>query len=140
MKLENLYFGIRRYNFNTKELEIDNLFASTRVLRSIAVYLSMDDKERSQIGDPLSFCFGDTRWRVQYEFLVREMFSDSDKWEKVDTWTMYVEPNAEYLMKLVNSVDKSDAERWLKEYDNEIKRQYAELANNYRSEFDAEKL
>lgn len=135
--LTSLYFGIRRYNFNNKELEINNLFASTRVLHSIAKYLTLDDKILEGV-DPLSFCFGDTRGHVEYEFLALGMFSD--KLEQVDTWTMYVVPNADYLMSLVNSVDKKDAKKWLEEYDAEIKRQYDELANHCRNEHNAEKV
>ena len=105
------------------------------MLHSIAKYLTLDDKILEGV-DPLSFCFGDTRVHVEYEFLALGMFSD--KLEQVDTWTMYVVPNADYLMSLVNSVDKEDAKKWLEEYNAEIKRQYDELANHCRNEHNAE--
>ena len=40
MEIENLYFGIKLFDFNTKKLEDQNLFSSYRILRSIALYIA----------------------------------------------------------------------------------------------------
>ena len=115
MEIENLYFGIKLFGFNTRKLEDQNLFSSYRILRSIALYIAeyKDNNEDNFIEDPLVFCFGDTRGRVEYEYYIsgpteRETY-------KVDVWDMYIAPNRNHLMKLVNLVSKESAERWVKE-------------------------
>lgn len=109
--IEDLYFGCMVYDFNSKSLVPFNLFQSGRVLHSIAVY-----RTRPELGveDPLRFCFGDLWGHVEYEMEVGGMFQD--KYEKMSLWDMYVKPNSEYLLSLVNSVSVTSCERWLKDY------------------------
>ena len=115
MKISDLFFGIRRMDFNTNSLVIENLFQSLRVQHSIAVWAA--NPELHDQYDLISFCFGDTRGRVEYEFLARPMIvkkpEDPANWHKVDTYKMYVEPNADYLRSLVEQIDKKEGKRWL---------------------------
>ena len=116
MDIENLYFGIRLFDFNTGKLKTENLFQSLRVMRSVAIWLTMPEELQKQ-RDLVHFCFGDTRGHVEYEMYVRDMVvksSERDKLTKVDVYEMYVLPNADYLTSLVNSVSIKSAERWLR--------------------------
>lgn len=125
MKLEELYFGIVRPAFGygrdeeRNRLEPANLFASGRVRRSVAMWVTMDDKEKKK-HEFLSWCFGDTRWRTEYEFIVcpwpyREDDTIDGCGQKVDTYTLYVQPNEKLLRQMVDSVTKSSAQKYLKE-------------------------
>lgn len=128
MDINDLYFGVMvsKLSWNSYEerceLEKINLFQSSRVMRSVAMYVTMSEEERQDaIRDPLQWCFGDTRWRTEYEFIVCPWpYKDDDTIDKVgkkmDTYSMYVEPNRDYLMSLVNSVSVASAKRWLKEH------------------------
>ena len=115
MKIRDLYFGIVLFDFNSKELKQYNLFNSLRVQRSIAIWVTMDEDEKRN-HDALHFCFGDTQGRCEYEMLVQDWpATKMDKVLKVDTYQMYVEPNRDYLLSLVDKVTKTDAKKWLKE-------------------------
>lgn len=111
MKLDELYFGVMRINFNTGKLEQANLFGSLKVLRSVALYATRKSQLHYFEKDPLSWCFADVRCRCEYEMLVSDL-TDCN-FEKYDLYELYVKPNAELLMKLVNSVDPKDARKWL---------------------------
>ena len=63
--------------------------------------------------DPLGFCFGDLRGHVEYEMQVGGVFQD--KTSKLSLWDMYVVPNADLLMSMVNSVSVESCKEWLKE-------------------------
>ena len=116
-RIDDLYFGIRRMDFNTDTLVIENLFQSTRVCRSIATWATLPEEIKRQY-DVIHFCFGDTRGRVEYEFLARPMIvkepENPANWHKVDVYKMYVEPNADYLRSLVEQIDEKEGKRWLK--------------------------
>ncbi len=114
MKITDLYFGIMQLNFNTKQLEQENLFASYRILRSVALYVTKKDELCYADDDPLFWCFGDVCGRCEYEMLVGD-FPNGTKFEKYDIYTLYVKPNADLLMEMVNSVDKSSAALWLRQ-------------------------
>lgn len=111
LKLKDLYFGCKNFDFNTGKLETRNLFGSTRVLESIAIFKT--NKPTFVEMDDFTFCFGDLRRRVEYEFIVADMFKNNTE-QKVDLFTMYAEPNKDYLMELVARVDEKDCERFLK--------------------------
>ena len=117
MKISDLYFGIQRMDFNTNSLVIENLFQSLRVQHSIATWATLPEKIKCQY-DVIHFCFGDTQGRVEYEFLARPMIvkipENPANWHKVDTYKMYVEPNANYLRSLVEQIDEKEGKRWLK--------------------------
>lgn len=116
--IKDLYFGCMNYDFNRKEIVQYNLFGSMRVLRSIAIYrtrkdeLENDDWYRDGF-DPLRFCFGDLDGHVEYEMQVGGAFEDETK--KMSLWDMYVVPNADLLLSMVNNVSIESCERWLEE-------------------------
>lgn len=129
--LEKAYFGIVLWDFNADEPKVANLFGSIRVLTSVARWRVMDEsetgrknkkyiKEHSSL-DGLSFCFGDTRGRVEYEMLCSDVVgSESVKGNKnvrkLDTWTLYVEPNRELLMEMVENMSITSCRRVLRKY------------------------
>lgn len=113
MKITGLYFGVKRWDFNKKEFVTYNLFNNLTILRSIAVWKTLSRKDQKLIGDPLRFLFGATWGRVEWEFEVSPVF-EKEPWDKVDVFSMYVEPNRELLLKMVDSVSKKSAKTWLK--------------------------
>lgn len=112
LNINDLYFGYKQFDPNTGELRTHNLFGSIRVLTSVALYRTKGDK--LQINDPFSFIFGDTRGRCQYEFVVSPWARDGEG-QKVDIFSMYAEPNKEYLMSLVDKVSISSCRKLLAE-------------------------
>ena len=119
-KIEDLYFGICEIDQNSNRLVQRNLFDNLRVKRSIAIYHKMTPEERKKlINNPIHFCFGDTNGRVEYEMRIApEVFKEGmlvKESEKTDIYKMYVLPNSEYLMSLVDSIDEKTAKKWLKE-------------------------
>ena len=124
MKIEDLYFGILLPDFNHRDLQPANLFASTRIRWSIARYIEGINDKKHPLGDmmgsdfdPLHFCFGDTQHRTEYEVLTKFWPpSDDDPLVKIDVYTAYVEPNRDYLMNLVNQISLEEAKRYLKEH------------------------
>lgn len=137
LDIEDLYFGITLHDFNSRSFRHANLFGSVRVLSSVASYVLMSPERRKQLelSDPtrlLSYLFGDTRGRVQYEFVCSDFPPSDDPEsrteEKLDTYFLYVLPNADYLLDLVSRVSKASARRWDKEYGyGARRRQYKEL-------------
>ena len=126
-KIEDLYFGIKLMDFNRRGLQTCNLFGSLRVLRAVALYVKAKKNKNPSENDKyirchvktleqfLSWCFGDVRWRAEYEFVVYPLIASNENHEaeKVDTFTMYVEPNGQYLRELVEGVSFASAARWL---------------------------
>lgn len=127
-KLNDLYFGIKLYPLSysskdkLKELTTYNLFDFGRVKWSVAKYVTMSEEEKKALltRDPLLFCFGDVWSRCEYEFVVcpwgglDENDKVSDVGIKVDTYEMYVKPNAKLLMDMVNSVTVNSAREYLR--------------------------
>ena len=125
MKLDDLYFGVvmnpmsyTKYS-DRNNLTTYNIFDSYRVKWSVATYVAMTAKKKAEVSDPLRFCFGDTWGRTEWEFIVCPWpYTNEDTIDlvgkKVDIFSMYVEPNAELLMDLVNRVTKTSAKAWLK--------------------------
>lgn len=111
MNLKELYFGCVIYDFNSGEIKPFNLFNSLRVLRSIAIYKT---RKGIKIDNPLRFCFFDLFGRVEYEFEIGGPFSN--KTRKISLWDLYVVPNKELLMKMVNEVNEDSCKKFLKEY------------------------
>lgn len=123
INLNDAYFGIRLFSLSyssksEQKLETYNLFSLSRIKWSVARYITMSDEERKTLlSDPLHFCFGDVWGRCEYEFFARPMVGDQE--EKTDVFQLYVEPNADYLMKIVNSISVNSAREYLR---NERKR------------------
>lgn len=118
LDLEKLYFGVKIIDFNTGEIKTINLFKIGRVATSVAIYVkrrgtkAWKEQVENEHFDPLRFCFGDVWGRVEYEMIVTDMFGKAE--EKVDVYRMYVEPNRELLLDMVNRVTVSSARRYLK--------------------------
>ena len=117
--LNDLYFGYVMYAPLSGEILAQrNLFGSTRVLWATAYYVVHKDKFKKggelAESDPLVWCFGDTRGRCEYEWMVSPWVGDG-KAEKVDVYSMYVEPNRDLLLDMVDSVSVSSARRFLVE-------------------------
>lgn len=121
MKITDLYFGCKLYKFSDKRLGTYNLFGNSRVLYSIATYKVHgytpwnENLTPEEYKDSLfKFLFGDLWGHVEYEFMVAPMFDG--ELQKVDLFTMYAEPNKDYLLKLVESVSVDSCKEWLRDY------------------------
>lgn len=123
--LKDLYFGIvvPKSSYTKKEdrnmLEQSNLFCSSRVKWAVAKWVLMPEEER-KTHNFLTWCFFDTCGRAEYEFIVCPWpYTEDDTIKntglKVDTWTLYVEPNAKLLKELVDRVSQSSARAYLAE-------------------------
>ena len=127
ININKLYFGVKLFpmSYRSKserdKLKTYNLFDFGRVKWSVARYVTMTDKERkSLMSDPVHFCFGDVWSRTEFEFIACPLpYTDemtiSNSGVKVDTYEMYVEPNKDYLMSLVNRVSPTSARMYLRE-------------------------
>ena len=133
MKIDDLYFGVKLIPLlysseeGRTELKTYNLFGFSRVKWSVARWVTMSDEEKKNVTSPLHFLFGDVRGRTEYEFIVCPWpYGDgegvSDNGQKVDTFMMYVEPNAKLLMDIVNSVSVSSAKKYMTEWRKRYKR------------------
>lgn len=125
ISIDSLYFGVMLYPMSWSSIEERNtlkqynLFDSSRVKRSVAMWVLMSPEEKRK-KDFLRWCFFDVWGRAEYEFVVCPWpYTDKDTIDsvgvKVDTWTMYVEPNKDYLRELVDKVTKSSARAYLRE-------------------------
>ena len=128
MKINEAYFGVGTRDFNTGEMTFWNLFANGRVKWSVAKYITMtNEMKKTLLSDPLHFCFGDVQGRCEYEFVVCPWggLDENDKvvdvGEKVDVFKMYVEPNADYLMKIVDSISVISAKEYLRDERKKLK-------------------
>lgn len=126
IKIDDLFFGVVMYQMGytseeKQQLETYNLFDFGRVKHSVAIYVTMPPERKKKIENPLSFCFGDTWGRCQFEFVAcpwGELDEDAKVAEvgtKVDIYRMYVKPNAELLMDLVSRVSLHSARTYLRE-------------------------
>ena len=118
LKLTDLYFGYKLYKMSyssreERKIVTYNLFNSSRVLRSVAMWVLMSEDEKKK-HDALAWCFGDVRGRSEYEFVMSPLAGGGEP-QKVDIWTMYVEPNKELLLDLVSRVTPNSARTYLRE-------------------------
>lgn len=125
--LNEAYFGIKLFSLSysshkERKIETYNLFDFLRVKWSVAKYVTMSEEERkSLLSNPLRFCFGDVAGRCEYEYIVRPMVSKEEDEKKVDVFQMYVEPNADYLMSIVDNISVSSAQKYLREEKKRLK-------------------
>lgn len=113
--LEKAYFGVMMRKMNGTGMEVHNLFNSCRVLDSIALYRTNEyvNRQFKTVDDVVSFCFGDTRGRAEYEMLVGSIFS-GETVDKTDVYTMYVLPNKQLLYDMVQNFTIASCKRWKK--------------------------
>ena len=126
ISIDALYFGVVLFpqswtnTDDRREPTEYNLFDFSRVKTSVARWVTMKPSERDEISNPLLFLFGDVWSRTEFEFMMcpwpfekDEKISESGI--KVDTYRMYVLPNAKLLLDMVNRVSKSSAQKYLTE-------------------------
>lgn len=109
LSVYDLYFGVAKVSPTTGDLHYCNIFNSIKVMRCVAFYIAKSPK----VVDPLEFCFGDTKDKMECEMEVRGMYRDH--WFHTDIYNMYVVPNRDYLLNLLSKVSKKSAEKWLKD-------------------------
>lgn len=115
IKLEDAFFGVMIPDFNNSPtLHPENLFDSTRVRHSVALWKTKPESITRE-HDPLMWCFGDTRWRCEYEWLVSS-WPEGGETQKVDVYEMYVEPNRKLLLEIVDNISTHSCQKWLREY------------------------
>lgn len=121
--LEKAYFGVVRFEPNSGEFETFNLFDSIRVQTSVAAWRVMDESPSGRKNkkwlldnnhDPLMYCFSDVRGRVEYEMWCQGAFDETT--HKTDVYQMFVEPNRELLMNMVENMSISSCRRVLRKY------------------------
>lgn len=133
MNLNDLYFGIvmNQMSYSSENergnIKTYNLFDFSKVKWSVARYVTMSEEEKEGLTRPLHFCFGDVWGRTEYEFMMCPWpYRDGDFVEqvghKVDMFRMYVEPNGELLMDIVDRVTKSSAQKYLREWNKRYKK------------------
>lgn len=119
--IDKLYFGVKELDFNTGELVTRNLFDIGGVKWSVSNHI-VNKRVFNSLEDAAFDCFKDVWSRTEHQFMVCPWggLRDDDKvvevGQKVDIYKMYVLPNMEYLLDLVNQVDKKDAEKYLAEW------------------------
>lgn len=111
MKLSDAHFGVMVWDSNEHKLKSHNLFDLARNKHFVAEYVA--HPERHPQGDWALFCFGDVWSRAQYEYQVGGLFGDYS--QKIDVWSMYVEPNRQALYDIIHSISKSSALAYLRE-------------------------
>lgn len=125
INLSSLYFGYKIYDLSytsgkERKISTHNLFGSSRVLWSVATWVTMSDEEKKK-HDAISWCFSDVRGRCEYEF-VMSPWAGGGAPHKVDIYQMYVEPNRELLLDIVSRVTVSSAKKYLSEERKRYKR------------------
>lgn len=114
MKITDLDFGYMQFDHNTGELTRHNIFSNVSVMRRIAQWVTMPSSCHKAVLDPISFCFLDYWSRCQYEFVIKPWEGEGEE-QKVDIWTMYIVPNKDILLDMINKVSTNSARKWLKE-------------------------
>lgn len=122
MNLNKAYFGVTTLENN--KLRTWNLFDNLRVKWSVARYVAMSKEERKNlVSEPYRFCFGDVWGRCEYECVLLPWPSMNEKKAlKVDVFQLYVEPNKDYLMEIVDSISVTSAKQYLREERNRYKK------------------
>ena len=110
--INDLYFGICSMSQNTKKMASYNLFDIYRVKRAVANWVMMSDERKSEIEDPISYCFNDVWSQCEYEWVVSPWPPEDNERQKVDVYSMYVEPNRALLMDMLDNVSLKSAREW----------------------------
>lgn len=111
--INDLYYGICNMDFNTGKMVNHNIFDYYRVKRAVADWVMMSDERKSEIEDPIKFCFGDTWSRCDFEWIVFPWPPrEGGKGQKVDVYGMYIEPNRALLMDMLDNVSLKSAREW----------------------------
>ena len=133
ISIESLYFGIKLYPMSytkgqRQELKTYNLFDFSRVKYAVAAWVIMPEEEKARkknLHDQLMWCFSSVWSRTEYEFIVSPWpGNENDSSIKIDTFAMYVEPNGELLMDLVNRVSASSAKAYIRAHNEHRRKHY----------------
>lgn len=132
MKIEDLEYIGKVYDFNHRRFEDYNIFNNSRVLRGIAMWIVANKRKKKSKNDKylleryrtpedvIQLCFFDLCGRCEYEFIVKDgeivgSLWDNVEGEKSDVYKYYVLPNSQMLMDMINKVSLTSAQRWLRE-------------------------
>lgn len=119
-RLNDLYFGVVSFDFPTNELKTWNLFDLVDIKWSVAKYILMPEEDKKQF-NPLIFCFGDVWRRAEYEYIINNIVVENNP-IKIDIYDLYVRPNKDILLKMINNVSKSSAKEFLAEWKKRYKK------------------
>lgn len=114
MKITDLDFGYMQFDPNTGELTRHNIFCNVSVMHRVAEWVTMSPKSHKVILDPISFCFLDYWSCHEYELVVKPWEGKGEE-QKVDIWTMYIVPNKDILLDMIDKVSANSARKWLRE-------------------------
>lgn len=112
INFNDLYYGICSMDQNTEKMVSYNIFDIYRVKRAVADWVLMNDERKSEIDDPIRYCFGDVWSRFEYEWMVTPLLPKENQGEKVDVYDMYIEPNRSLLMDMLDNVSLKSAREW----------------------------
>lgn len=113
----DLYFGVTTYDPFKKELRTWNLFDHYGIKRAVANWVLMSDDRKAEIENPLMYLFGDVWSRTEFECIIcpwpfHEEDTIEDSGTKVDVFTLYVQPNTDLLLDIVDNVSAKSAREW----------------------------
>lgn len=119
MKITELEFYVMTYprawqRGQRLELVPYNIFQSTRVMRSVAMWIVGKALEGHNF---LRWCFGDLDGQTEWEILVSSWPSVEGQADarKFSIFDLYIRPNEKLLKGMIDEVDAKSAEAWLKQ-------------------------
>ena len=116
-KIDDLYFGIKYWDFNNKCLRDANLFDCSRVRQMVANYIIDKSNKRLtdwQKNEPMMYMFGDLWSRCEWELVVNGLTEDDNEAAKIDIFNLYVKPNERLLLNMIDEVSVRSAQMWRK--------------------------
>lgn len=120
MKIDDLTFTVKYWDFNKKKFVNADLLASDRTKSFVAMYIKDKKTHKYDIKDPLLFIFGDFWSRREWEFMAGDLDAP-ETLKKFDVYEFFVKPNEFLLMGMINDISYNEAESWLREYNKTIK-------------------
>ena len=122
INFNDLYYGICNMDDNTGKMKSYNVFDNYRLKRAVADWVLMNDERKAEIEDPIRYCFSDVWSRCEYEWTVTPLIPKENQGEKVDVYSMYIEPNRALLMDMLDRVSLKSAREWRTEDNKRMKR------------------
>lgn len=104
-----------------ESLETYNIFQISGVKWAVAKYVTMSGEEKRKRDNPLFYCFCDVWSRCEYEMILcpwpcNKGDTVEEKGQKIDAYELFVKPNEDLLMDMINSVTVSSAKRYLRDH------------------------
>lgn len=121
-RIQDLYFGVMLPVWNGKPvLEPGNLFDCTCIRYWAAKYRLRHEYGESRLTtNPVSYIFGDIWGRAEYGWIVADL-TESTSDMKVGLYEVYVEPNKELLLNMINECSENSAREYIREYNSKYK-------------------